>query len=139
MGSSRHLGRVVVLQTLFAYEFNGGDPEGILEYISHDAVKESFDMSFAYELLNGVLHNLPETHRLISKHAPEWPVEKIAPIDRAILEIALYEMNQSKDVPAVVAIDEAIELAKTFGNENSPKFVNGVLNAVLQNIKKKAN
>lgn len=132
MGSSRHLGRVLVLKTLFAYEFHGGDPEALLEYVAREFQNEQVDLEFPYKLLNGVLRHLPESHSLISKYAPQWPVEKIARVDRAALEIALFEMLHSDDVPPVVAIDEAIELVKTFGSENSQKFVNGVLNAILE-------
>jgi N utilization substance protein B len=132
MSSSRHLGRVITLQTLFAYEFHGGDPEGILEYIAREFEGKISDLSFAYELLNGVLHHEDFIRTLVTKHAPAWPYDKIAPVDRAVLEIAIFEMEYSKDVPKIVAIDEAIELAKTFGNENSPKFINGVLNAILE-------
>lgn len=129
----------MVLQTLFAYEFHGGDPEALLPYVcrefegnSESDVSES-TLAFAYELLNGVLAHLQEIRELIVKHAPQWPIEKIAPIDRAALEIGIFEMKFSKDVPPVVAIDEAIELSKGFGNENSQKFINGVLNAILNN------
>lgn len=132
MSASRHLGRVIVTQTLFAFEFHGGDPEAILEYVSREFGGKISDLSFAYELLNGALKFRNEEDKLIAKYAPEWPIEKIAPIDRAILELAVFEMLHSKDVPAVVAIDEAIELAKSFGNEKSPKFINGVLNAVFK-------
>lgn len=131
MASSRHLSRVLVLQTLFAHETHGGDPEALLEYVAREFGGKISDLSFAYELLNGVTRNLEESRKLIEKYAPDWPIEKIAPLDRAILELAVFEMLHSKDVPQVVAIDEAIELAKTFGNENSKKFVNGVLNAIL--------
>lgn len=130
MASSRHFGRVMVLKTMFAYEFNGGDPEAILEYIGREFEGKISDLSFAYELLNGVLHHREGSRELIIKYAPQWPVDKLAPIDRAILEIGIFELQHSKDVPSIVAIDEAIELAKTFGNENSPKFINGVLNAI---------
>ena len=139
MASSRHLGRVIVLQTLFAYEFHPStssgqvqDPEAILEYVSREFEGKISDLSFAYELLNGVLRHLEESRKLIEKNAPQWPVDKIAPLDRGILEIGIYEMNHAKDVPPVVAINEAIELAKAFGNENSQKFVNGVLNAIYE-------
>lgn len=130
-----------MLQTLFAYEFHGGDPESLLEYVSREFEgREHYpdkisDLSFAYELLNGVLRHLEESRKLIEKNAPQWPVDKIAPLDRGILEIGIYEMNHSKDVPPVVAINEAIELAKAFGNENSQKFVNGVLNAIYETKK----
>lgn len=132
MSSSRHLGRMLVMQTLFAHEFHGGDPEALLEYIAGEFEGKISDLSFAYELLNGTLSHLPEIRVLIKKHAPEWPVSKIAGIDRAILEISIFEMMYSKDVPAIVAMDEAIELAKSFGNENSQKFINGVLNAIFE-------
>lgn len=132
MGSSRHLGRVLVLKTLFSYEFHGGDPEAVLEYIAQEFEGKISDLSFAYQLLNGVLGHQKKIHKLIVKYAPDWPVEKIAKIDRAALEIGTYEMLYSKDVPGVVAIDEAIELVKTYGSENSQKFINGVLNAIYK-------
>lgn len=135
MPSSRHLGRVITMQTLFAYEFHGGDPEAVLEYVSREFEGKISDLSFAYELLNGVIRHQDNIRTLVTKHAPAWPYEKIAPVDRAVLEIAIFEMEYSKDVPKVVAIDEAIELAKSFGNENSPKFINGVLNAILESAK----
>lgn len=138
MPSSRHLSRVIVLQTLFAYEFHPGqagqeiDPEAVLEYVAREFEGKISDLGFSYELLNGVLKHQKTIDDLIVKHAPQWPLEKIAGIDRAVLELGIFEMVYSKDVPAVVAIDEAIELAKTFGNENSQKFINGVLNALLK-------
>ena len=121
------------MQTIFAQEFHGGDPEAILEYITREFESRVSDLSFAYELLNGVLAHLEESRKLIQKYAPQWPIDKIAPLDRAILEVGIFEVMHAKDVPPVVAVDEAIELAKSFGNENSKKFINGVLNAVLEN------
>lgn len=124
-----------MLQTLFAYEMHGGDPEATLEYVAREFEGKISDISFAYELLNNVLRHWEESRSVIKKFAPEWPIDKIAAIDRVVLEIGICEMSHSRDVPAVVAIDEAIELAKTFGNESSPKFVNGVLHAFLQQQK----
>lgn len=138
MPASRHMSRVIVLQTLFAYEFHGGDPEAVLEYVAREFGGESESqgsLAFAYELLNGVLKHEKEIRSLIGEFAPEWPIEKIAATDRAVLEIAIFEMLHSRDVPAVVAMDEAIELAKSFGNDSSPKFVNGVLNAIFESKK----
>lgn len=132
MSSSRHHSRAVVIQTLFAYEFHGGDAEAVLEYVGREFGGKIPELGFAYELLNGVLAHQEEIRGIIEKFAPEWPIEKIAPIDRAVLELGVFEMLHSRDVPAVVAIDEAIELAKSFGNESSQKFVNGVLNAILE-------
>lgn len=138
MASSRHSGRVIVLKTLFAYEFRGGDPKEVLDYVAREFEGKVLDLSFACELLDGVLANLTECDALITKHAPDWPVDKIGFVDRAILEIGIHEILHSKDVPAVVALDEAIELAKTFGGENSAKFINGVLNAILKAQRKSA-
>jgi len=90
------------------------------------------DLSFAEHLLEGILKEKEALAQHIEKYAPQWPLDKIAPIDRAILEIGLFELCKDDSVPDVVAINEAIELAKTFGSENSGKFVNGVLNAVLK-------
>lgn len=136
--SSRHALRAVVMQTLFAYEFHGGDPEAVLEYVAREFEGKISDLSFAYELLNGVLRHEKEIRDLIVKNAPQWPIDKIAFIDRAILELGIFEMLYSKDVPAVVAMDEAIELAKQYGNENSQKFINGVLNAIFKTTKQSA-
>lgn len=132
MAVSRHASREITMQTLFAYEFHGGDPETILKYAAGEFEGKISDLSFALELLKGVLKHREEIHGLIKKYAPEWPLDKIAPIDRAVLEIGLFEILHSRDVPGVVAIDEAIELAKTFGSDASQKFVNGVLNAVFK-------
>ena len=132
MGHSRHLARVVVLQTLFALEEHGGSPDELLVHIAAEHPKESLDLTFTRKLLRGVIEHRDEIRNKITHFAPQWPIDKIAPADRAALEIGLYEMLECDDVPDVVAIDEAIELAKTFGNENSQKFVNGVLNAVLK-------
>lgn len=123
------------MQTLFAYEFHGGDSKSLLKYVAEEFEGKMLDLRFACELLNGVLKHRKAIRDLIVKYAPEWPVDRIAPIDRAILEIGIFEMMYCKDVPKVVAIDEAIELAKTFGNEASQKFINGVLNAIFKATK----
>jgi N utilization substance protein B len=132
MQSSRHLGRVIVLQTLFAFEFHGGDPEALLEYVAKEFEGKISDLGFAYGLLNGVFGKLKEIHELIVTHAPGWPVDKIANIDRAVLEIGIYEMCFCSEIPGAVAMNEAIELAKSFGSDASPKFINGVLNAIFK-------
>lgn len=137
MSTSRHLLRTFVMQTLFAHEFQrdyqkNPAPREILDAVVREAEGKIGDSGFAYELLEGVLKHLPEIRNVISEKAPQWPIEKISPIDRAILEIGVFEMLYSKDVPHVVAINEAIELAKTYGGPNASKFVNGVLSAVLE-------
>lgn len=110
---------------------HNGDPEKAFTYIASDFEEKLSDYSFARNLLSGVIANTQALRESIVKYAPQWPIDKIAPIDRVILEIGAYELLYSTDVPEIVAIDEAIELAKAFGNENSPKFINGVLNGIL--------
>ncbi len=135
MAKSRHLLRTLVMQTLFAHEFreneSAGKPRDILERLLAEHEKKVEDTQFAFELLEGVLKHLPDIRKVISEKAPEWPIEKISPIDRAVLEIGIFEMLYSKDVPPVVAINEAIELAKAYGGDNASKFVNGVLSSAL--------
>lgn len=133
MAANRHLSRIAVIQTLFAYEAHGGDRAVLLKYILKEFHPQITESAFASGNLDGVFKNLEKIKESIVATAPEWPFEKIAPIDRVILEQGVYEIAFSEDVPPVVAINEAIELAKEFGNENSPKFINGVLSTVMKN------
>lgn len=128
---SRHLARVIALQTLFALDLHGSDSKKMLAYVAAEHEGKSPDMQFARRLISGVQAKREKIRELITKYAPAWPVEKISPMDRVILEMGVFEIAFDTDVPPVVAIDESIELAKTFGNENSQKFINGVLNALL--------
>lgn len=136
MASYRHLARIAVMQTLFAYEFRGGDPEAVLQYSIREFADKLKEIEFARSLLFGVLEKKKEIVQVIVEEAPEWPIDKIAPIDRAIMEIGIYEVLYSKDVPPIVAINEAVEVAKSYGDTNSPKFVNGVLSTVMHKYKK---
>jgi len=138
MASYRHLARIAVMQTIFEYEFNREDnpkkdikPYEKLVYNIRQLASKIKDTSFAEETLRGVIENQDEIYKIIQKNAPEWPIDKIAPVDRAILEIGVYEVAFSADVPPVVAINEAIEIAKVYGDTNSAKFINGVLSAVM--------
>lgn len=140
MASYRHLARIAVMQTIFEYEFTRKDdsgkdinPSGKLLYNIKQLSSKIKDTSFAEETLKGVIDNQKEICDIIQKNAPEWPVDKIAPVDRAILEIGVFEIVNSDDIPPVVAINEAIEIAKTYGDTNSAKFINGVLSAVMSN------
>ncbi|MBT5015893.1 transcription antitermination factor NusB [Candidatus Peregrinibacteria bacterium] len=132
MASNRHLSRIAVIQTLFAWESHGGDAEGLLEYVLKEFYPKLKNDGFAQSNLKGVLEKFDEIKVIIGETAPEWPFDKIAPIDRVILEQGIYEIIASPDVPPVVAINEAIEIAKEFGNENAPKFINGVLSTVMK-------
>ncbi len=137
--ANRHLSRSIVLQSLFEWDLNSIEKNQV-----HDALErnvEEFaphksDMPFMERLLDGILQKQTELDLIIEKAAPEWPIDRIAPVDRNILRLGLYELlfADRKEVPAKVAINEAIELAKQFGGENSSKFVNGVLGAVYKEI-----
>ena len=136
MASYRHIARIAVMQTIFAYEFRGGEPLNILKYNLQEYRFKIMDRGFAELLLKGALKNKNEIIKIIQKEAPEWPVDKIAPIDRAILEVGAYELLFSEDIPPIVAINEAVEIAKSFGDTNSPKFVNGVLSTIMHKYRK---
>ncbi len=138
MASYRHIARIAVMQTLFAFEFRGGEPLDILKYNLEEYSAKIKDFSFAESLLHGVLKEKKEILKVIQEEAPEWPVDKIAPVDRAILELGCYEILFSEDVPPIVAINEAVEVAKSFGDTNSPKFVNGVLSTIMHKYRKEA-
>lgn len=145
MASYRHLARIAVMQTIFEYEFLQNlekpkklDTKSMLAYNIKQLSSKIKETDFANLTFEGVLKNLKKIHKIISEHAPEWPVDKIAPVDRAILEIGVYEIVYSDDVPPVVAINEAIEIAKVYGDTNSPKFINGVLSSVMTKHTKNA-
>jgi len=135
MASQRHLLRAVVMQTLFAWEFRGGHAESILSYNLVNGALSIPDQTYALQLLEKTLLHRKEIKTAIQKYAPEWPWEKIAPIDRAILEVGICELLFDKSIPSLVAINEAIELAKEFGTESSSKFINGVLSSIYDDNK----
>lgn len=134
MASNRHLGRIVVLQTLYEYEFRtqAQDPRVDLSEIAvrnlsryEDTIG---DKQFVQDLLNGIIEKQVELDTALQPMAPEWPISQIARIDRNVLRIGLFELiHMRESVPPKVAINEAVELAKAFGSDNSSKFINGVL------------
>lgn len=136
MASYRHLARIAVMQTLFAYQFRNETAPIDLEYNSKEFADKLTDLTFAKDLVNGVIKYQKEIKDLIAKEAPEWPYDRIALIDRVIISMGIYEILYSTDVPPVVAINEAIEIAKVFGDLNSSKFVNGVLSTIMIKYKK---
>jgi N utilization substance protein B len=135
--SNRHLARTIAMQSLFLWDFNGQESKGL-----DDAIKGNFenfapnfnDHGFVKNIIEGVLKNTAEIDRYIIKYATEWPLDQITTVDRNILRIGVYELVFDKDIPAKVAINEAIEIAKAFGGESSGKFVNGVLGAIYKDI-----
>ena len=141
MASNRHLGRIVALQTLYEYEFRtqSEDPHVELDEILQRnlARYESAidDTKFVSDLVNGVLKVQDDLDAKIQPIAPEWPIDQIARIDRAVLRLGLYELlHNSAVVPPKVAINEAVELAKAFGSDNSSKFINGVLGTAFRTL-----
>lgn len=141
MASNRHLGRIVALQTLYEYEFRVQSEDSqvdIEEILSRNLSRyESAieDTAFVQELVEGVVKAQEELDAKIQPIAPEWPIEQIARIDRAVLRLGLYELLYRKDVvPPKVAINEAVELAKAFGSDNSSKFINGVLGTAFRTL-----
>lgn len=141
MASNRHLGRIVALQTLYEYEFRtqAGDATVSLDEIlgrnlaRYESAIE--DIDFVKDLVEGVVNATPDLDGKIQPIAPEWPIEQIARVDRAILRLGLYELLHRNDkVPPKVAINEAVELAKAFGSDNSSKFVNGVLGTAYRTL-----
>lgn len=137
--ANRHLSRSIVLQSLFEWDFSQ-QKDSALKAIAERNVLEFApgieDLSFVKKLISGVSEKHKELDAIIGKAAPEWPLEKISIIDRNVLRIGLFELlfSDRKEVPAKVAINEAIELGKTFGGENSGRFINGVLGAVYKEL-----
>lgn len=140
MASNRHLGRIIALQTLYEEEFrtDANDStmhiDDILERNINRYKELVDDVVFIEKLVHGVLKQQKELDTILQPIAPEWPIDQIARMDRMVLRIGLYELQAGGDVPPKVVINEAIELAKAFGSENSSKFINGVLGTALRNM-----
>ena len=134
----RHIARIVTLQTLFELEFAANSPESILERTIEIKALSGEAVAFAGELVNGVLTNKQILDDAIRRFAPAFPVDQLSSMDRNILRIALYELLISETTPPKVAVNEAVELAKEFGADTSPKFVNGVLGSVISDTGKPA-
>ncbi len=141
MASNRHLGRIIALQTLYEFEFRRDSADALAnidEILARNLERYSDtidDKTFVEQLVHGVLKSAAKLDATIQPIAPDWPLDQIARIDRTILRMALYELLDMGDqVPPKVAINEAVELAKAFGSDNSSKFVNGVLGTVYREI-----
>ena len=132
--SNRHLARAIAMQSLYEWDFYGGERDAMKMAERNIAEQPaSFDeKEFALSIVKGVLDHREEIDQAITTFAPDWPLQKITTVDRNILRIGTYELFFNFDIPSKVAINEAIELAKTFGGESSGKFVNGVLGAVYR-------
>ena len=128
----RRQAREAALQALYEIDCAGHTPEQALQNRKDESELPPEGSDFAAELVNGVFSHRRELDLVIAKHAPDWPVDQLAVVDRNVLRIALFELLYLQDVPLKVAVNEAVELGKTFGGDTAPRFVNGVLGAFLQ-------
>ena len=138
MASNRHLGRIIALQTLYEEDFrkDAGDKNFDLDEVLNRNIGRYAEMvedtDFIRQLVNGVSKKAKNLDEELQPVAPEWPIDQIARMDKIVLRIGLYELKDESDVPPKVVINEAVELAKAFGSENSSKFINGVLGTLLK-------
>jgi len=137
--ANRHLSRSIAMQSLYEWDFKDKNPVELKKIIKRNI--EEFgpglkDADFIWQLINGVIENIEKLDKIIAKSAPEWPIDQITIVDRNVLRVGLYELlfSNRDEVPPKVAINEAIELAKTFGGESSGRFINGVLGTVYREI-----
>ncbi len=137
MASNRHFARILIMQAL--YELQQRDVSDITKIIKRHLEKHEFEennLTFIHKLVEGLKKHLEQIDEVITISAPEWPIPQIAQVDLAILRLAIFELLFDDEVPPKAAINEAVELAKAFGGENSSKFVNGVLGTVFRNSTK---
>lgn len=132
MNSPRRKARQLALQILYEMDASRHSYSDILKQHQEDIEISEAILSFTEELVKGVLANKPRLEELIKKHAPSYPVDQLAPVDRNILELAIHEILFDNRVPKKAAINEAIELAKKYGGEGAPRFINGVLGSVMR-------
>jgi len=136
--ATRHLLRAVILQTLFEWDFydKKSDVTEVLERNMKEFAPDVDEPEFAWKILKGVVDHLEDIDATITRVAPEWPLERIAIIDRNILRIGIYEIlyADKSEVPPKVAINEAIELGKNYGGPNSSRFINGVMGTIYKEL-----
>lgn len=135
--SNRHLARTIAMQSLYEWDFRKGTEAQLDAIVEHNLTEfaPSFDdHGFIKKVVRGICEHRDVIDAAIEKFAPEWPIDQITTVDRNILRMGIFELKFSEDIPPKVAINEAIELAKTFGGESSGKFVNGVLGAIYKEM-----
>lgn len=131
---NRHLSRETILQALFQVDVGKQDPQFALQYLlDNKFLPEEPDLiNYAQEVFNGVLQNLSAIDPIIQSYSQDWTLERLPKVDRNVLRLSLYELLYRPDVPAAVSINEAVDLVKAFGGEESGKFVNGILGRFIQ-------
>jgi N utilization substance protein B len=134
--ANRHLARTIAMQSLYEWDFRGkpGSVEDIIDNNLKEFAPDFEEKGFVSDLVNRVIKDSEKIDAIIIQFAPDWPIEQITNVDRNILRIGAWELKMSEDIPSKVAINEAIELAKTFGGESSGRFVNGVLGAIYKDM-----
>lgn len=137
--ANRHLARTIALQSLYEWDFNKqtGDVSYLMQLLQRNITEfapEFEDQKFTEQLVQHVLEQLPKLDAVIQEYAPDWPLEQITVVDRNVLRIGIYELQHDTEIPPKVAINEAIELAKTFGGPSSGKFINGVLGSIYKTM-----
>ena len=139
--ATRHLSRTIILQSLYEWDFyeHQADLAAIIDRNMKEFGPGIDEPDFVWRIAKGVIENLKEIDDIIKRVAPEWPLNQIAIVDRNVLRIGLYELLHADrgEVPPKVAINEAIEIAKNYGGQNSPKFINGVLGTVYRELEGK--
>lgn len=131
---TRRRARRVTLETLYEYDIANHDPDEVLALRIETNPMEYAGVEFAQALVHGVIAYQPQMDRLIVRFAPEWPLDQMAVIDRNILRIAMYEFLVTDETPVKVAINEAVELAKVYGSDSAPRFINGVLGTLADHL-----
>jgi N utilization substance protein B len=134
MGSRRDA-REWAVQLLFQLDFNPGDVEVAFNAFWAERETKPAAREFVEELVRGVTAQRPEIDGVIQKTAENWHLSRMAGVDRNIIRLAIYEMLYRKEIPAAVSINEAVEIAKTMGDVGSPRFVNGILDKVMRELK----
>jgi transcription antitermination protein NusB len=138
--SHRHLARSIVMQSLYQWDFKGKPtaavPAIVAEQIGEFGVGLENEETYIQHSVDGVLEHIEDIDKRIEENAPNWPLEQMSIVDRNILRIGVYELYFNEDIPAKVAINEAIEIAKSYGGPSSGKFVNGILGAMYKEIEK---
>ncbi len=135
--SNRHLARTIAMQTIYQWDFNhlsGENLDEVIAFHRKEFAPNFDDGGYVKQTIEGIMRELPKIDELIVHFAPNWPLESMTYIDRSILRLGTYELKCSDVVPSKVAINEAIELAKSFGGEASGRFVNGVLGAIYKDM-----
>jgi N utilization substance protein B len=132
----RHKAREAALQILYFCEVSGASAGDAARAVFSEHLPEAAESvrTFAVRIVEGTLAEMPQVDRLIADHAENWRIDRMAKIDRLILRMAVWELRHQAETPAAVVLDEAVELARTFGTDDSPGFVNGVLDAVRKTL-----